>query len=184
MKFAPFRQLHTSRLTLRKLAPEDATLYFARLGGSLAVTEYMLFQPHRDISESEASIAKALHRYVEGRFYRWGIDLPGAGLIGVIDLLAFDEAAESCSFAYMLAEEFWGRGYGTEALKAVMDFAFREMELKSVQADHFAENAASGAVMRKAGMVYQETTPRKYEKGGFFHDAPRYLITREMWESQ
>lgn len=184
MEFVPFRQLQTPRLTLRRLTAEDTSQYFARLGGSAAVTEHMLFRTHQDISESAASIEKALSRYEQGRFYRWGIDLEGAGLIGMIDLLAFDETEESCSFAYMLGRNFWGRGYGTEALNAVLDFAFRDMGLRSVHADHFAENAASGAVMRKAGMVCRGTVPGKYEKNGIRHDAPQYLITREMWQSR
>ena len=184
MNYIPIHPLHTPRLLLRRLTIGDAPEYFSRLGGSEAVTRYMLFRPHKSLSESLSSIEKALRRYETGEFYRWGIELPGSGLIGVIDLLAFDREKESCSFAYMLAEEFWDRGYGTEALKAVLDFAFREMELKSVQADHFAENTASGAVMRKAGMIFQGTSPGKYEKDGIVHDAPRYLITREMWEAR
>ena len=184
MNYAPFRQLYTPRLILRKLRAEDAPQYFQRLAGSSRVTEHMLFRTHQDLSESEASIKKALCRYEEGRFYRWGIGLPGSGLIGMIDLLAFDEQGESCSFAYMLGEDFWGRGYATEAVKAVLDFGFREMELKRIHADHFAENPASGAVMRKAGMRYVETLPEKYEKDGCKHDAPQYIITRNMWQSR
>lgn len=182
MRYKDFRELKTPRLVLRKLTREDIPVYYARLAGSGEVTQYMLFQPHQDLSESEASIAKALRRYEEGRFYRWGIELPGSGLIGMIDLLAFDEDTESCSFAYMLGAEFWGKGYGTEALKAVLDFGFREMELEMIHADHFAENVASGLVMRKVGMQYVGTTPGKYEKNGRKYDAPRYEITREQWK--
>lgn len=182
MRYADFSELKTPRLVLRKLTREDIPFYYARLAGSREVTQYMLFQPHQDLSESEASIAKALRRYEEGRFYRWAIDLPGSGLIGMIDLLAFEEDTESCSFAYMLGTEFWGKGYGTEALKSVLDFGFREMELKRIHADHFGENTASGAVMRKVGMEYAGTVPGKYEKNGRKYDAPRYEITREQWK--
>lgn len=181
MKFAEFENLTTSRLLLRKIALEDVENYYTRLGSSEAVTRYMLFRPQQDISESSASIRNALARYETGRAYRWAIELPGEGLIGVIDLLRFDEETSSCSFAYMLGEDYWGKGYGTEAVKAVFGFGFEKMELQRIEADHMAENPASGAVMRKAGMRHIRTDAAKYEKNGQLHDAPVYAITRQEW---
>lgn len=179
MFFAEFRELETERLILRRLRREDTQDYYDRLGSSEAVTRYMLFSPHRDISESAASIEKTLRRYEAGNGYRWCIARKEDGrLIGVIDLLRLDPERSTCSFAYMLGEAFWGRGYGTEALKAVLSFAFRDLKVRAVIADHMAENAASGAAMRKAGMVYQYTEKAKYEKNGVFHDAPVYQISR------
>lgn len=182
MVYPPFESLHTPRLILRKLELRDTPLYFSRLAGSAAVTKYMLFQPHTQISESEASVQKTLQRYAAGSFYRWCITRTGEDqLIGVIDLLRFDEAQNSCSFAYMLGEEFWGQGYGTEALSAVLDFAFTRMQLERVSADHMAANAASGAVMQKVGMHCTGTILKKYEKDGMLQDAPQYRITRQEW---
>jgi len=99
----------------------------------------------------------------------------------VVDLLRFDEADSSCSFAYMLGQAYWGKGYGTEALKAVFGFAFDKMELQRIEADHMAENPASGAVMRKVGMQYLRTEKARYEKNGQLHDAHVYAITRQQW---
>ena len=182
MRYPDFRELHTQRLRLRKICMEDLELFYHRLGGSETVTRYMLFRPHRDMEESAASISKWLTRYASGPCYHWAIALKETDeLIGVIDLLRLDEETESGSFAYMLGESFWGQGYGTEALRAVFDFAFREMELASIEADHMAENTASGAVMRKLGMVCRGTVPGKYEKNGKWHDAVQYGIRREQW---
>lgn len=182
MVFPELKTLKTERLVLRKLTIEDVPAYYERLGSSEAVTRYMLFNPHQDISESVASIQKVLHRYEAGNCYRWGIALKETNiLIGMIELLRFDEETGTCSFAYMLGEDFWGQGYGTEALKAAFDFAFRQMQICSIVADHMAENPASGAVMRKAGMSYVQTLPHAYEKNGKQHNARQYRITQEEW---
>lgn len=174
--------LKTSRLILRKLTREDAPLYFARLGSSESVTKHMLWNPHRDISESIASIEKALRRYEEGTSCRWAIALKeDNSLIGIIDLLRFDEKDRSCSFAYMLGADFWGKGYGTEAVRAAFGFAFDVLQVEAIVADHFAENPASGAVMRKVGMTHIRTLPEKYVKNGKMHDAQEYKITAEQW---
>ncbi len=183
MVYADFEELKTDRLRLRRLRNSDAEDFF-RFAGSESVTKFMLWNPHKNGTESAASIEKSLARYEEGKYYRWGIALQeNDTLIGIIDLLGFNEAENACSFAYMLAEDFWGRGFGTEALTAVLDFAFRKLNVSAVAADHFGENLSSGAVMRKAGMQYCGTVPGKYHKNGTFYDAPQYRITAEAWKN-
>lgn len=179
MVFREMERICTERLCLRKQCMEDVQDYFDRIGSRPEVTAGMLWEPHQDISDSRASVEKALRRYAEGKCYRWAIDLPGVGLIGIIELLGFDENTDTCSFAYMLCPEYWGKGYGTEALRAVLDFAFSKLEVKRVVVDHFTSNPASGAVMRKAGMIYQGIVPDKYEKQGKKLDAALYAITKE-----
>ena len=178
MRFPPIPTLETPRLRLRKLTPDDTESYYRHLFGSEAVARYMLWEPHKDISESAASIQKVLRRYEEGRCYRWGIVWKETdSLIGIIELLRFSEETESCSFAYMIVEDFWGRGCGTEALAAVFDFAFTRMDVRSITADHMTENPASGRVMEKAGMRKVRFLPKKYEKNGRLYDAVEYTIT-------
>lgn len=181
MRFVEFEELKTPRLWLRRITMNDAERYFARLARSEAVTRYMTFAPHTDLSQSIASVEKSLARYETRQAYRWVLDLPGEGLIGVVDLLGFDKERGSCCFAYMLGQAYWGKGYGTEALRGVFRFAFEKLEMERIEADHMADNPASGAVMRKVGMRYIRTDAAKYEKDGKIHDAPVYAITRQEW---
>ena len=177
--FCELAELRSERLVLRKVRREDAESYYRNLGSSEAVTRGMLWNPHQDISESVASVEKTLRRYGEGRCYRWAVTEQGSDeLIGIVELLRFEETDCSCSFAYMLAERFWGRGYGTEVLKTVFRFDFEEMGVKVIRADHFADNPASGACMRKAGMKFIGTEQGKYVKNGISHDAVLYEIRR------
>lgn len=183
MIFAKMRELHTARLVLRMFRAEDAPLYFQNVTSRPEVTRYMLWDTHRQLSDTESVIQTVLNRYASGSSYRWCVAMAETDCpIGAIELLRFDEEAESCSFAYMIGSGFWGRGYATEALEAALRFAFKEMELQTVTADHMAENRASGKVMQKAGMRYQKTIPGKYEKNGKSMDALEYCITREDWQ--
>ena len=182
MKFPEIRELRTENLILRKVRREDASLYFERFGSRETVTRYMLFVPHETLADSVETIENVLRRYETGRCYRWAIALKADdSIIGIIELLRFDEVAGTCSFAYMIGDEFWGRGYGTQALKAALGFGFEQMELNAVEADHMAANPASGAAMRKAGMTYIRTDEGKYQKNGCIYDAPVYRITRQEW---
>ena len=184
MIYPEIQELNTLHLHLRKMRREDAPCYYARLGSSEAVTRYMLFDPHQDPAEAEISVEKVLQRYESGRCYRWAIALPeDDSLIGIVELLRFDEEKNSCSFAYMIGEEFWGKGYGTETLRAVFGFAFEKMGIQAIEADHMSGNPASGRAMQKAGMTHICTEPGKYEKHGTVYDAPVYRITAEEWKN-
>lgn len=181
MEFVPMEDLTTEHLILRKLRPEDARDYFDRIGSREEVTRYMLWKPHKSIEDSIASMEKARRGYETGTGYKWGIARKEDDrIVGVIDLLRFEEDG-SCSFAYMLTPQVWGRGYGTEAVRAVFAFGFDRMELTAIRADHMTLNGASGAVMRKAGMVWQGTTPAKYVKDGVAYDADAYAVTAQQW---
>lgn len=181
MRYAQFHEMETERLLLRQLRMEDIYEYYERLFGDGDVSRYMLFDPHQDISESLESLQRKLDKYEQGNYYCWGITEKGEdSLIGLIELLRFDEMDNSCSFVYMLGCNYWNRGYGTESLKAVIRFAFEELEIERIVADHMTKNPASGLVMQKAGMKKIGTEPEKYEKLGMKFDADVYEIRNDI----
>ncbi len=182
MVYKKIEELKTTHLLLRKFRADDAKDFFSRVGGSEAVTRYMLWEPHQSLADTKVSIDKVLRRYEEENCYTWAIaSKEDDTVIGRIDLLRFDEAEKSCSFAYMLGEAYWGKGYGTEALAAVFRFAFEQMHMQTIVADHMCENVASGAVMKKVGMTFVTTHKGKYKKAEKYMDADEYRITRQDW---
>ena len=179
MKFAEMKDLETERLVLRRMCFDDLYNYYERICSDGNVTRYMKFEPHQDIGETLARLEKTLAEYEAGGRYCWVITVKGEDeLIGIFDLLELDESDSSCTFAYMLGESWWGKGYATEAMKAVFAFAFEELEVELIRGSHFSGNTASGAVMRKAGMTHIGTVPGKYEKQGQLHDGEIYELRR------
>lgn len=65
------------------------------------------------------------------------------------------ECARLMDNAYWIGEEYWGKGYGTGAAKAMIDFAFMEKKYHKVFARYFKSNPASGRIMQKVGMVQE-----------------------------
>lgn len=183
MRYAEWKPLETEHLLLRKLQLGDVYEYYERLFGDADVSRYMLFDPHQTIMESLESVQRKLKRYEEENFYCWAVERKEeAGLIGLVELLRFDEQADTCSFVYMLGCNYWNQGYGTEMLKAVFQYAFEELEVERILADHMTENVASGRVMEKVGMKHIGTETGKYEKLGFRYDAEIYEICNEKQE--
>ena len=183
MRFAEFHPIETERLLLRQLQLGDVYEYYERLFGDGEVAQYMLFDPHQTIMESLESVQRKLKRYEEGPYYCWGVEVKEeGGLMGLVELVRLDEQANTCSFAYMLGCDYWNQGYGTEILKAVFRFAFEELEVERILADHMTKNVASGRAMAKAGMKHIGTEEGKYEKVGILYDAEIYEIRNDRQE--
>ena len=183
MKFVEMRELETARLNLRRLRFEDLYDYYERITSDGDVTRYLTVEPHQDIGETLEELMNVLARYEEGGFYRWAIARKeDDGIIGIFELREFDEASDSCSFAYMLGKQWWNQGYATEAMVEIFRFALEELEVQRITADHMAPNAASGAVMQKAGMVRVGVIPGRYEKHGQVYDAHLYELNRAAAE--
>ena len=179
MKFAEFERLETERLVLRWISMEDLYDYYERIASDGDVCRYLLSEPHQDIGETLERIQRDLEAYESGTYFRWAVATKEDDrLAGIIRLKGFDEEESSCTFVCMFAKDSWGRGYATEAMQAVLDFAFEKMEIKKVTAEHLSGNDASGAVMRKLGMTHTGTVPGKYEKHGLVYDAECYELVR------
>ena len=75
----------------------------------------------------------------------------GEGVEGVISLKDIDTTHKRAEFGYWLAKKRWGKGYMTEALNALVTFAFSDLKLVKVYAYTFLNNPASSRVLEKAG---------------------------------
>lgn len=80
----------------------------------------------------------------------------GAGLAG---FKGYPTGAGEAEIGYGIDPAYQGRGYVTESVRALIDWAFQEPDCKSVIAPHtMKENVASNRVLKKVGMhVYDET---------------------------
>jgi RimJ/RimL family protein N-acetyltransferase len=75
---------------------------------------------------------------------------------------------------YWCAAAHRGRGYTTEAARAVMDFGFQQLGLHRVQASHFPRNTASGRILERIGMRREGLLRGYYRKGDVFEDVIYY----------
>ncbi|MFJ7666172.1 GNAT family N-acetyltransferase [Lysinibacillus sp. NPDC097195] len=82
--------------------------------------------------------------------------------------------------AYWIAEEHWGKGYATEAAKALIEFVFTEKNYHRVYARYFKSNPASGKIMEKCGMHYEGTLKDHIYKNGTFEDIVFYGILNTL----
>ena len=98
----------------------------------------------------------AVQAWITARQYRGkpgfcaAIVLAERAVIGVAGL-GPNSADGPCSCAYFIDPQHWGLGYASEAMGAFLAYFMRKFDLPEVAADHFDDNPASGAVLRKLG---------------------------------
>ena len=141
-------ELKTKRLTLRPLRLDDWRPV-QRIGGHPSVAPMLA-------SALTPWPKAAVQAWITARHYRGtpgfcaAIVRPGRGVIGVAGL-GPKPAQGLCNCAYFIDPRHWGLGYASEAMGVFLDYFMRKFDLFEVEADHFTDNPASGAVLRKLG---------------------------------
>ena len=98
----------------------------------------------------------------------WVIELHDGTYIGGLCFkgLSSDGVAE---IGYGILEEYQNRGYGTEAVKAISGWAFKNPNLNAIEAETDPDNKASIRVLEKSGFI---------TNGKFGEEGPRYVLDK------
>ena len=146
-------QLRTARLLLRTPQLSDAEAIFANYATDPKVTRYLVWRPHADLAQTRTFLESRLKGWETGQALAWAITLPPDDrCIGMIDLRLGTGKAD---IGYVLSRAYWGRGLMTEAVRAVVDTAFRLPDIYRVWAVCDVDNVASARVLEKAGMEFE-----------------------------
>ena len=102
-------------------------------------------------------------------------------LIGTIGFMWLNTENRSAEIGYSLSKAYWNQGFMTEALKAMIGFAFDTLHLHRIEAQHDLRNPASGKVMSKAGMTKEGVLrDRIFNKGRYCSVAVYAIINPEQ----
>ena len=113
--------------------------------------------------------------WAEGTAYRFAVEQEGR-VVGVVDL---DEiAGGEGDLGYWFERAAWGRGYASEAARAVVRFTFEEVGLARLRSGHAADNPASGKVLLKLGFRPLDSVALPSRSRGGTIVQRRYTLTR------
>lgn len=144
--------LTTERLILRKLAVSDYKDMYEY--SKMPITSrYLLWLPHETPRFTKKYLSYLQGQYRSGAFHDFAIVEKLSGkMIGTCGFTSFDLTNNSAEVGYVLSPDFWGNGYAAEALRCVMCFGFRELDLHRMEAKIMDGNTASMRVAEKCGM--------------------------------
>lgn len=170
-------ELRTDHLWLRPCAVEDADALYAIYAND-EVAFFLLPGP-ASRAQTEQGLADPKQWSVRPR---WAIIFDGA-VIGEV-ILEINAPDATANLGYAIGREYWGKGFATEAARAVVDYGFRTFDLAKVCARADPHNVGSVRVMEKIGM-HQEAHLRSHVvRRGERCDRVWYGILRQEWEER
>ncbi|MCL2148139.1 MAG: GNAT family N-acetyltransferase [Methanomassiliicoccaceae archaeon] len=146
--------IHTPRLCLRRFEVSDAPEAYDRWMSDSDVTEFLTWDPHGSPEESERVILAWVQAYALGTL-DWCISLrQDHAPVGSITAVQDFPGRGYCELGYCIAKDMWGKGYMTEAVRAVTGFIFQDARYDWVQARCDAENHGSRRCLEKSGYTH------------------------------
>jgi len=181
--------LTTDRLLIRPWRDDDREP-FAQLNADPHVMEHYPASLSR--TESDARVDEIVEHFAEQGWGLWAVELRATRqFIGFVGLWPrpYVTGGPMVEIGWRLARSHWGRGYATEAARAVLRFGFEHLELDEIVSFTVPQNQRSRRVMERIGLHHDH---------GRDFDHPRvdptthphlvrhvlYAITRADWEAQ
>lgn len=177
--------LHTARLLLRELAPDDAGALH-EIERQERVTRFMAFDP-QTLEQSRECIANAVraqHAQPRRTYDLAVVQLASAALIGRCGLEIRRPEHREAMLWYVLHPDHWGNGYAREAVAAVLDFAFGTLRLHRVWADCDPRNVASCRVVERLGFRLEGRLRENYWLKAEWCDSAVYAILEQEWRDR
>ncbi|OUL26782.1 GNAT family N-acetyltransferase [Nostoc sp. T09] len=166
--FQNFPQLTTENLILRETTITDAPAVF-QIFADHEVTKYHDVETAISIKQAQFLIQRRAERFQNQEAIRWGIarkeDNAIIGSCGYSIRNRFQ-----AEIGYELARDHWRKGFMTEALSAIIQWGFEQLDLNRIEALVMLENNASIKLLKKLQFA-EEGVLREYGFWkGRFHD--------------
>jgi ribosomal-protein-alanine N-acetyltransferase len=159
--FSPFPQLLTERLILRK--PDISDIFeLVKLRSHEDVNKFIDRPSTINVTDVHQFLSKIDKGIKENELLYWAI-VPKEEFIlaGTICLFNYSETNEKAEIGYELHPDFHSRGFMQEAIVKVIDFGFKEMNLKFMEAYTHPENFASQKILEKNGFMPYNSSENK-----------------------
>lgn len=178
--FPPFT-LTTERLTVRWLTAADAPALFT-IFSDPTVMRYWSSPPLTELSQAERMVRNIQEGYASGDFLQLGLERRATpGVIGTCTLFALTFPSRRAEIGYALGRAFWGQGYVTEALRALITYAFTTLNLNRLEADIDPRNNASARVLERLGFHSEGYLRERWIVGDEISDSALYGLLRREW---
>jgi ribosomal-protein-alanine N-acetyltransferase len=165
-----YQYLTTQELILRPVTLDDAPAIFSYTSDP-RVAQFTHWNPHNTLDETIAYI-KLINELKTTHV--WGIALQESNtLIGECSITQHENGR--AELYYALARNHWGKGYTTQALKAMLAITDQFPEISRLEAWIISENVASCRVAQKAGLSLEQTVPQAWIIENKPHDIALYI---------
>ena len=162
--------LYGERIRLRAIERDDVPT-FVRWFNDPEVRKYLLMHAPMSMAQEERWFAGLADR--EDFIFAIDANRDGQWLhIGNTGLHQFDWKHRSAIFGIVLGEkDYWGQGYGADAARTMLRFAFETLNLNRVELEVFEYNPRAIRCYEKAGFQREGTRRQSHFYAGRYWDA-------------
>src|SRR5262249_24082970 len=169
--------LETERLSLRRPTLADVKA-IARLANDRRIAENTRRLPHPYSQEHAVEFVR--FTVSEPREIAFLIEHNFAP-VGMVGINMTD--AQAPELGYWLGVDHWGRGFGTEAARAAIDYFFEEFCGEHLFAGARVTNPASRNILEKCGFQWSGVELHRFEALGCSTPVDRFRLSRSVWSS-
>ena len=175
--------LTTDRLLLRPFQESDAAALFG-IFSDPAVMRYWSTPPWTDIAPAHTMISQD-RKSTSMEYLRLGITLAaGSELVGMCTLFSINQTCRRAEIGYALGATAWGKGYMNEALTALLDYGFSQLDLNRVEADIDPRNEASAKTLERLGFSQEGLLRERWIVDGEVSDTAFYGLLKRGWTAR
>ncbi|WP_102028091.1 GNAT family N-acetyltransferase [Salirhabdus sp. Marseille-P4669] len=176
-----FPTLSTKRLRLVKVDKQYTKALFDIMSND-EVTKYYGMESLTSIEQAQQIIESFDRSYRQGFGIRFGIVLKETGqFIGTVGLNNLVTRMKRAEIGYEIHPAFWRKGYTSEAVKRVINYAFHELGLYRIGAVTFPENAPSWRLLEKLNFTKEGTLRGYIYQHGQSNNTYVWSILRPDW---
>lgn len=178
-------RISTDRLVIRPFGPDDFPAFFAY--HRLPDVYRYLYQEPLDETAARAKFAKASAPQLadDGDVAVFAVERQEDGvLIGEVLLKLASRAAEQAETGYIFNPAFAGKGYATEAMRAILDLGFSRLHFHRIFARLDALNKGSVGVVERLGMRREAHLIENDRFNGAWGDELVYALLKREWQAK
>ncbi|MCR5887759.1 GNAT family N-acetyltransferase [Hymenobacter sp. J193] len=175
--------LTTRRLRLCWLTPADVPALFT-IFSDPAVMRYWSREAFTSPTEAAELQTQIETLFRERSLFQWGLTrLTDDEVIGTATLYGLHTQHRHAGVGYALGSAHWGQGYASEALAALLEFAFTELSLHRLEADVDPRNTASRRCLEKQGFREEGLQRERYFLYNEWQDAQLFGLLRSKYQT-
>lgn len=170
MKPAIQKKIENERVTLRPVLPDDATLEYAGWLNDLEVNKYLEVRFVKHSPESTRKYILEMAQDPEEIFFAI-VRKDTEKFIGTIKIGSIVWKHGVGSVALMIGDKSsWGKGFASEAIMLISDYAFNDLGLRKLIAGIYEDNIGSIKAFVKTGYKEEWREKKQYKSGEVFVD--------------
>ena len=178
MEYIENKIIETENLIMRPLESSDAEALFNNINHDKEVLKYYIAPYIEDLKD--ASIDGMIEGCKLHKRYAFAIVIKENNeVIGMLNQCNKpDYVFRNLEIGMAIGQQYWNKGYGSEALKAAIEFFF-SVGIHKVYAQHIIDNIASKRIMEKAGMIFEGIRKDELYYHDKYHDVGCYYMLND-----